>query len=361
MAGQWPREPGHLCGRPAIFLLGSDKATPTVTGVKRYLEIGFAHKLLLIAPLLAALVSTAAYVMLQPAAYQSSATLWVNGGGVGTQSAAQSQADVVNQYLKTNSFAITVAQGPLIDYLNTHPSAVPGAGIRTQLAGLLGESVSGRTASDDGIRQYLAAHVTQTQLGPSELILTVSAPTPDLAKGTAVALVAQLQLAEVAAKTANLEAVLALLQTQLQDQSKVLSADLAAVRQYMLDHPGLAKDSAAQATDSQLQVLKDAAAVAQQTDVAILAKIDQTQSDLELAKQSQPFRVADAPQLPSTQSLFGKQQIIAIGGGLAGGVLLVMLLAALLIRLDTTIHSPEEVHSMLGLQVLGSTPRSARA
>ncbi len=329
--------------------------------MKRYLEIGFAHKLLLIAPLLAAVICTAAYVMLQPAAYQSSATLWVNGNGVGTQSAAQSQADVVNQYLKTNSFAVTVAQGPLTSYLNAHPSVVPGAGIRTQLAGLIGDSGNGRKASDDGIRLYLAAHVTQTQLGPSELILTVSAPSPELAKGTAVALIAQLQVAEVAAKTANLQAVLALLKSQLQDQSKILSADLAAVRQYLADHPNLAKDPAAQATDSQLQVLKDAATVAQQTDVALLAKIDQTQSDLDLANQSLPFRIADAPQLPSTQSLFGKQQLIAIGGGLLGGLFLVALMAALLIRLDTTIHSPEEVHAMVGLQVLGSTPLSARA
>jgi capsular polysaccharide biosynthesis protein len=59
--------------------------------------------------------------------------------------------------------------------------------------------------------------------------------------------------------------------------------------------------------------------------------------------------------------LFGKQQIIAIGGGAIGGVLLVALLVALLIRLDTTIHSPEEVHAMVGLQVLGSTPLSSRA
>ena len=329
--------------------------------MKRYLEIGFAHKLLLIAPLLAAVICTAAYVMLQPAAYQSSATLWVNGNGVGTQSAAQSQADIVNQYLKTNSFAVTVAQGPLTSYLNAHPGVVPGAGIRTQLAGLIGDSGGGRKASDDGIRMYLAAHVTQTQLGPSELILTVTGPSPEVAKGTAVALITQLQLAEVAAKTANLQAVLALLKSQLQDQSKILSADLAAVRQYLADHPSLAKDPAAQATDSQLQVLKDAAAVAQQTDVALLAKIDQTQSDLDLANQSLPFRIADAPQLPSTQSLFGKQQLIGIGGGLLGGLFLVALMAALLIRLDTTIHSPEEVQAMVGLQVLGSTPLSARA
>jgi uncharacterized protein involved in exopolysaccharide biosynthesis len=245
--------------------------------------------------------------------------------------------------------------------LNAHPSVVPGAGIKTQLAGLIGDTGGGRKASDDGIRQFLAAHVTQTQLGPSELILTVSAPSPELAKGTADALVAQLQVAEVAAKTANLQAVLALLKGQLQDQSKILSADLAAVRQYLADHPNLAKDPVAQATDSQLQVLKDAASVAQQTDVAILARIDQTQSDLDLANQSLPFRIADAPQLPSTQSLFGKQQLIAIGGGLLGGLFLVALMAALLIRLDTTIHSPEEVHAMVGLQVLGSTPLSARA
>jgi uncharacterized protein involved in exopolysaccharide biosynthesis len=332
--------------------------------MKRYLEIGFGHKRLLLAPLLAALIATAAYVLSQPPSYQSSATVWVNGGGVGTQSAAQSQADVVNQYLKTNSFAVSVAQsGPLGAYLNAHPSAVPGAGIRTQLAGLFGAGGGNQKASPDAIRQYLAAHVTITQLGPSELILAVSAPTPDLAKGTATAFITQLTSAEVAAKTSAGQSQLALYQSQLQDQAKVLSDDLAAVKQYLAAHPNLSRDPAAAATDSQLAVLQDAATVARQTYLALLTKIDQTQSDLALAEQPRlaPFRVVDSPQTPSSQSLLSKQLLLAIGGGLAAGILLLAALAALLVRLDTTIHDPSEVEAMVGLRVIGSTPLSARA
>lgn len=332
--------------------------------MKRYLEIGFGHKLLLIAPLLAALVCTAGFVLIQPASYQSSATLWASGGGVGTQSAAQAQADIVNQFLKTNSFASDVAQnGPLGAYLNTHPSAVPGAGIRSQIEGVFGIGGSGQKASADGIRQYLDAHVTMTQLGPSELIVTVSAPSPDLAKGTALALITQLTSSEVAARTASLQAQLALYESQLQDQAKALSDDLAAVKAYLAAHPNLASNSTAASTDAQLAVLQDGATVARQTYVALLAQIDKTRSDLALAEQPNlaPFRVVDSPQTPATQTLFGRQQLIAIAAGLLAGVLLVGGVGALLVRLDTTVHSPEEVQAMVGLPVIGSTPLSARA
>jgi uncharacterized protein involved in exopolysaccharide biosynthesis len=334
-----------------------------VADVKRYLEIGFAHKLLLLAPMVAALIGTAAFVLLQPAAYQSSATIWVNGGGVGSQSAAAAQSDIVNQFLKTNSFALAVAQNsPLGDYLNTHPDAAQGSSITTQIKQLLGRSVSPQKPSDDAIRTYLAAHVTVAQLGPSELTVTVNGPNPDVARGTALALVTQLSTAEVAARTTPAQTQLALYQAQLQDQAKVISADLAAIRDYLAAHPNLAKDPNAAATDPQLALLQDAASVAKQTYVALLAKIDQTQSDLDLARKPNngPFRVVDSPQTPAAPSV-GKQQLIAGGAGVLAGLLLMAVMAALLVRLDTTIHSPDEVHRMVGLNVLGSTPLSARA
>jgi capsular polysaccharide biosynthesis protein len=334
-----------------------------VADVKRYLEIGFAHKLLLLAPMVAALIGTAAFVLLQPASYQSSATLWVNGGGVGAQSAAAAQADVINQYLKTNAFALTVAQSsPLGDYLNTHSDATQGSGITSQIKALLGRGGSAEKPSDDAIRTYLAAHVTVAQLGPSELTITMNGPTPDVARGSAVALITQLTTAEVAARTTLAQTQLALYQAQLAEQAKVISADLAAVRDYLAAHPNLAKDPNAAATDPQLSVLQDTASVAKQTYVALLAKIDQTQSDLDLARKPNngPFRVVDSPETPGAPSL-GKQQLIAGGAGLSAGLLLMALVGALLVRLDTTIHSPDEVHRMVGLAVLGATPLSARA
>ena len=331
--------------------------------MKRYLEIGFAHKLLLLAPMVAALIGTAAFVLLQPASYQSSATLWVNGGGVGTQSAAAAQSDIVNQFLKTNSFALTVAQNSTLgDYLNSHPDAAQPPSITSQIKALIGRGGTPQKPSDDAIRTYLAAHVTVAQLGPSELTITMNGPTPDVASGTALALITQLTSAEVTARTTPAQTQLALYQAQLQDQAKVITADLAAIRDYLAAHPNLVKDQAAAATDPQLSLLQDAASVAKQTYVALLAKIDQTQSDLDLARKpnNAPYRVVDAPQTPAAPSL-GKQQLIAGGAGILAGLLLMAVMGALLVRLDTTIHSPDEVHSMIGLTALGSTPLSARA
>ncbi|HEV2028869.1 MAG TPA: hypothetical protein VGS16_10095 [Candidatus Dormibacteraeota bacterium] len=330
--------------------------------MNRYLEIGFAHKLLLLAPMVAALVGTAAFMLLQPASYQSSATLWVSGGGVGTQSAAAAQADVMNQFLKTNSFALTVAQAsPLGDYLTNHPDAIESGSITAPIKKLLGRSETPQKPSDDAIRTYLASHVTVAQLGPSELTVTVSAPTPDVATGTALALITQMSTAEVAAKTTPAQTQLALYQAQLADQAKLISTDLAAVRDYLAAHPSLARDPNLAATDPQLSLLQNAANVAKQTYVALLAKIDQTQSDLDLARKPNngPYRVVDSPQTPGAPSL-GKQQLIVGGAGLLAGLLLMALMGALLVRLDTTIHSPDEVHRMIGLSVLGSTPLSAR-
>ena len=151
---------------------------------------------------------------------------------------------------------------------------------------------------------------------------------------------------------------LQLYQTELQQQSALLSADLAAVRTYLANHPNLQSNSSAAATDPQLALLQDRASVDQQTYVQLLGKIQQTQSDLALAQQPklQPFRVVDAPQTPATQSLFGKQQLIALAAGLLGGVAVVVAIAALLVRLDTTIRNASEVESVLGLRAIGSTP-----
>lgn len=331
--------------------------------MNRALEVGFAHKLLLIAPMVVAVIATAAFVALQPANYQSSATLWVSGGGVGTQSAAQAQADIASQFLKSNSFAVSVAQkSPLGAYLDSHPDATQGASFTSQFRSLLGGGNSSKPNAD-AIRTYLAAHVTVTALGPSELNLVVNGPTPQVASGTATALITQLTAAEVAARTSPGQTQLALYETQLQAQEKVLSDDLAAVRQYLAAHPNLANNSVAASTDAQLAILQDAATVARQTEVQLLAKIDQTRSDLQLGQQPNlaPFRVVDAPQTPSEQSLFSKQLLIAVAAGLLAGLALMAGMGALLVRLDTTIHTRGEVESMVGLPVIGSTPLSARA
>ncbi len=327
-----------------------------MNSVRRVFESIFGHRLLLAIPLVAAIAGTGAFMIVQPPAYASSATIWANGGGVGTQSPAQSQADVINQYLKTESFAVAVAQaGPLAAYLDGHPSETQGFSPRSLIGGRSAGAPSG-----EAVRAYLAAHVTITTLGPSELSISFTGPTPQVARGTADALLAQLAAGELAAKIAATQTQLQLYQTELQQDSAVLSADLAAVRSYLAAHPGLGSGTSAAATDPQLALLQDRANVDQQTYVQLLAKIQQTESDLALAQQPklQPFRVVDAPQTPSSRSLFGKQQLLALAAGLLAGLLAVAGIAALLVRLDTTIHSATEVETMLGLQAIGSTPLS---
>jgi uncharacterized protein involved in exopolysaccharide biosynthesis len=333
-----------------------------VNAVTRYLEIAFGHKRLLLAPLLAALIATGAYVWLQPASYQSTTTLWASGGGNGTQSAAQVQVDIANQFLKTNSFAATVAQtSPLGQYLDSHRSQLSSS-ITGSIDSLVGRG-SDSTPSAEAIRQYLASHVLVTTVGPSEFTVTVSSASPDVASGTASALAKQLGTAEVAARIAPSESQLAVYQSQLKDLQTHLDTDLASVRTYLAAHPNLNTNATAAANDAQLSELQAQATVDRQNYLALLGKIDQTESDIQVAQQPQlaPFRVVDAAQTPSAQAFLGKQQMLGIGAGVLAGLVLMAAMGALLARLDTTIHTPDEVGRMLGLRVIGSAPLSAKA
>ena len=331
--------------------------------MNRYLEIAFGHKRLLLAPLLAALIATTAYVWLQPASYQATTTLWASGGGNGTQSAAQVQVDIANQFLKTNSFATAVAQNsPLGQYLDSHRSQLQSSSITGSIDSLLGRGSDSKPSSE-AIRQYLAAHVLVTIVGPSEFTVTVNSPAPDVASGTAAALATQLVSAEVAARIAPSESQLAVYETQLKDLQTQLDTDLAAVRNYLLAHPNLNTNPTAAANDAHLSELQAQATVDRQNYLALLGKIDQTESDIQVAQQPQlaPFRVVDAAQTPSAQAFLGKQQLLGIGAGILAGLALMAAMGALLARLDTTIHTPDEVERMLGLKAIGSAPLSAKA
>jgi uncharacterized protein involved in exopolysaccharide biosynthesis len=328
--------------------------------VKRTLEIIFTHKRLLIAPLLAALIGTAGYVLLQPPSYQSTASVWVNTSGVGTQSPAQTQADILSQDLKTSTFAIAVADaGPLDAYLTAHPGAMSTNPIHPLKEMVLGASAPRKPSSDE-LKAYLGTHVTVATVGPNQLTVTVTAPTPAVARDTTNAVIAQLLSSELAAKIAPLQTNLDLLQKEAAVQNLVVQADVKLVQDYLAANPKLAKDSTAAASDPQLAVLQAAASEAGTTFKDFLTAIDKVKSDIATAQQPKlaPFRVVDSPQLPSSVAL-GKQEIIAIAAGLFAGLLAVAVMAALLVRLDTTIHSADEVQRMVGLPVLGSTPQSA--
>lgn len=331
--------------------------------MRRYLEIVFGHKRLLLAPLLAALLATSAYVLVQPASYQASATLWAAGGGVGTESAAQAQADIATQLLKTNAFAMSVADhSPLGSYLDKHRNLLQSSGVTGQIDSLIGRG-SNAKPSADAIRQYLATIVTVVAVGASEFSVTVNAPAPELASGTATALVSELSSAEVATRIAPTQTQLSVYESQLQTLSAKLDADLAAVRAYLAAHPSLASNPTAAANDAQLSELEASATQDRQDYLGLLAKIDQAQSDIQLAQQPQlaPFSTVDAAQTPSTRSVLGKQQLLAIGAGLLAGLLLMVVMGAVLTRIDTTIYTTDEVPAMVGLRVIGSTPLSARA
>src|SRR4029077_3375019 len=129
-----------------------------------------------------------------------------------------------------------------------------------------------------------------------------------------------------------------------------LDGDLAAVRTYLAAHPNLNTNTTAAANDAQLSELQAQATVDRQNYLALLGKIDQTESDIQVAQQPKlaPFRVVDAAQTPSAQALLGKQQLLRVGAGVLAGLVLMAAMAALLARLDPTIHTPDEVERMLG-------------
>ena len=138
--------------------------------MRRTLEIVFMHKRLLIAPLLAALIGTAGYVLLQPPSYQSTGVVWVNTGGVGTQSPAQTQADILSQDLKTSTFATAVADaGPLDAYLTAHPGAMSTNPIHPLKELVLGNNAPRKPSSDE-LKTYLGTHVTIAAVGPNKAV-----------------------------------------------------------------------------------------------------------------------------------------------------------------------------------------------
>jgi uncharacterized protein involved in exopolysaccharide biosynthesis len=212
------------------------------------------------------------------------------------------------------------------------------------------------------LKTYLATHVTVATVGPNQLTVTVTAPTPEVARDTTNALIAQLLSSEVAAKIAPIQTLLALYESELPAATQTLHDAVLLVQKYLADHPNLLKDQNASTIDAQLAVYQVAATEANTAVTTLLTNIDKAKSDIAAAQQPKlaPFRVVDSPQLPSSVAL-GKTEIIAIAAGLFAGLLAMAVMAALLVRLDTTIHSADEVQRMVGLPVLGSTPQSARS
>jgi len=323
----------------------------------RYLESLFSHKLFLAIPVAVAVLAAAAYVIIQPPAYQSTAKLWVNWSG-GTQTAADAQVASINQLLATKSFDVQVAQsGPLAKYLDSTGGGV--TGVRSLIAALSkGGHTSSGPASADTIFSYLSARVTSVAVGPQIVSVTVTGPTPQIAQGTASALLNQLRAYEIAARHDPQAAQLTYYQGQLKLESAALTADLGAVQQYLAAHPGLVANSTLANNDSQYALLTHQAAIAGQTYDQLLTTVNQIENQIApgQAQQSDPFTITDSPNRPSTQSRFGKKEVLGLAAGLLAGLVVSLLLLATLVRLDATIHDLDEVLSRLDLEPAGSIP-----
>jgi hypothetical protein len=153
------------------------------------------HRLLLTAPIVAAVLIAAVLMLGSPKSYESTASLWVDtpattDSSLGNLNVAitppsTQEQDVFTELLATPNFALTVGHHSLLGpYLAGHSSG----GL---LSGLLG---GGGGSLDSQIRSALGPkQITSTVPGPQVLQISFSGPTPAVAQSTLNALVSELQ------------------------------------------------------------------------------------------------------------------------------------------------------------------------
>jgi uncharacterized protein involved in exopolysaccharide biosynthesis len=282
-----------------------------------YRETFHRHRVLLILPVVLATLIAAWIVLSTPKTYQSVVSLWVDmrasgessltGGAPGSLSPSQLEQQVLTELLATRDFRLAVAQKSMLGhYLAKHDSA----GFAPMAL------LSGRGSLETRTLDALTPKVVQTVLpGPQVLQISYNGPTPDVAKDTLRAIVAQLQQdGKRLSQESGADAV-TYARNQVQTAMQAVAAARDRVNVYRSQHPS------AGTNDPALAALSGGEQSAAQ-------QLTQAQSTLSVATAAAQgagsffVRVLDSPTSP-TGPLAGKRKaMIGIGGGLMAGVLI---------------------------------------
>lgn len=334
----------------------------------RYLEIFYRHRLLLIAPVILALVASVGFALTRPRTYEATAQLWFDP--VTSTQAAQANGYIspadqataeLKELLKTRSFSAGVGhRGPLAASMLAGASRSPDL-LTTVLNVIRGVPTlspsSDAQVLDDVLADTVNRNTTVVSNGPEIIAINYDYTNPQVAAGTAQALVAQFSDELLGIRRSQAQASVDFYTAQLKDQQAEITADDAAVNQYLQTHPSQRQPGAL--VDTQLSALERTDDLARTHYQDLVQQLDA--SKLEIAATNQPgaagFRVVDAPAVPYRPKGFVRLALLAAVGGLAAGLLLMLVTLLLLTALDTSVRRPKELPEELARRVVGSIPR----
>ena len=319
-------------------------------------------------PLVFGVIVSAGLMLTQKSTYESSASLYVDAAGQDRASLldpystpADNQAASLRELLQTKAFDLKVAQrSGLDDDLKAH-----GTGSGT-LSLLLAKIHLGGTASHLNDAEAEAAEYELIQKGTA-----VSVPGPTIIRFTF-----QYRSAAIT------QAVAKGITEQFLDETKQAKIDQAqaTVDFYNRQLPGL-KDDVTKANDAvtayvashpetrSVTAVPDPTLADRQSDASLArtrysttqSKLDDAESQLELAKSVEPggLRVMDAADAPLEPLSASKSILISVGGGLAAAIVVLIIAVVALTAMDGTVRHPREVEALLGMPLLATIKEEA--
>lgn len=327
---------------------------------RRFLEGLFRYWAALLGLVVVCVAVSGVIVYNQPRTYQASTSLWFQttslasdasvGGAPTVGNTSLTPADeavgFLNELLKTRKFCIDIGhKGPLATELATRV-ALPADASPTLKSQLL----------DDNIESTLQTKTQLAAAGPELVTITFDDQDAQVAAGTLKALVDELSRETVSLALAQADRQVTFYGQQVPDLQKQSDSADAAVAAYFNAHPELAVPQPP--PDATLAGLQAAANQAHQQLGAVLQNLSQAraiQQGIGTSGQA-AYRVIDAPEVPHTSVSRVKPVLLGVGMGLAVGLAFSLLGLVLLTRIDTSIHSADDVEQPLGLRTIGSVP-----
>lgn len=318
---------------------------------QRAAETLFKHKLLILLPLMIILPLTVMIALRpKPVQWQSYATVWVDlyrplyQDDRLTYAPAASQSQLLNDFLRTRSFALGVVQD-------------------TRLAG----QVTGPDSEDRAVRTiWRSVKVWPSSTNFINIVVTTS--DPELAPEIGQSLLKHFQDVLKARMEVQSKAALALYADKLQKDEQQLQKSRNELAAYLAANPQLATRRPDSAISPESQDVNLARLTSQvTTDTQSYNATRQRFEDLKVGSaagiegQQLAFNVVDAPQQPRRplgSSRMGLVKLPMIG--MLMGLMLGSAIAVLLVVTNRSVLSTHDIRSSLSLPVLGEIPELRR-
>lgn len=190
----------------------------------------------------------------------------------------------------------------------------------------------------------IAGSVTLSTPGPQVLGISVKGASPVIAQGILQAVIAEFTAELTTTLQQRAQSLATLDQTQVTASAVTLANAQAALATYLRTHP-----AAGTLTDPEANLLESEVNAALQQHNSAEGTFTQNQQEAVGATDPNAFHVIDAPSMPVLPEPRVKRLIEAgVGGLLAGGLITVAALV-LLVVMDTTIRTAEDVTTAFGL------------